>query len=97
MLGQVIRSVPFHASDVGGCGDRRAFLGEVYGTVVFVHIVASVGEIRVRDDIQVMEKDPKDFLCDVDDFLAPFAVRPWVVDGSYETRRLCCFRFGWVA
>lgn len=40
----------------------------------------------------MVEEDPEDFLGDVDDFFAPDAVGPGVIDGSDEARRLSFFR-----
>ena len=41
----------------------------------------------------MVQEDPEDFLGDVDDFLAPHAVRSWDVDGRDEPGRLGFFRW----
>jgi hypothetical protein len=82
MRSEVISSVPFDAADVWSDGNRWSVFGEVDGCVA----LGGGGGVREWDDVQVVEKDPKDFFSYVGEFFAPEFVGTGGVDFGDEVK-----------
>ncbi len=95
MCGQVVRGIPLDAANIRCGGDGRPFLWEMSGFVGFV--VAGINNLRIGDDVDMMEEYPEDFLGDIDDFVAPNMVRSRRVHLSNELGWLGVFRLGWIS
>lgn len=88
---EVSRGVPFYAADVWRGRDRWVRGGKVAGGVCRFHdmlpvLIAALNALaltaaaapwfRLRDHVQVVQKDPEDFLSHIRDLSAPESVWP---------------------
>ena len=72
----IVGCIPFDAADVGCCWYGRAFTREMVARVGSCRI----SEVRVGDNVRMMEKDPEDFFCHVKDLVVPDSIGSGVVN-----------------
>lgn len=87
---EVVSCVPFYAADVWRCWDGWAITWEVSGAVGSCW----VGVVGEGNNVGMVEEDPEDFFCDIENLVAPDAVRSGVIDGRYEAWGLSFFWLG---
>lgn len=91
MRGEVVGGIPLDTTDVWGCRNGRSVAGKVVGGVAYGW---RIWVFRVRDDVEVMEEDPKDFLGDIDNLFTPDAIWTGLMHRCDEARWLGSLRPG---
>lgn len=86
---EVVCCVPFYTADIWRCWDGRPIAWEASGAVGGCW----VGVVGEGNEVFFVEEDPEDFFRDIEDLVAPDAVRSGVINGSYKAWGLSFFWF----